>query len=213
MSEPGPPARRTQAERSAAMRARIVDAAFDRLLAGGYTATTIGAVQAAAGVARGTLLHHFPTRAALLVAVVEDIAERRLRIMDHGARPAGWDGVVDLVWTDLRSPSFLAALELWVAARTDTELRAALMPVQARLFARVHDAVADLLGSTDDPRTPTLVQFTIDLLTGSVMAGLLGDDVETNLVVERWRRTVQALADLPELPWSADTAPSATPRC
>jgi AcrR family transcriptional regulator len=195
------------------MRSRIVDAAFDRLLAGGYTATTIGAVQTAAGVARGTLLHHFPTRAALLVAVVEDIAERRLRILDDGARPAGWDGVVDLVWRDLRSPSFLAALELWVAARTDAELRAALLPVQARLFAGVHDAVADLLGSTDDPRTPTLVQFTIDLLTGSVMAGLLGDDVETNRVVERWRRTVQALADLPELPWSPSTTPAAAPRC
>ena len=44
----------------------MVEAAFDCLLDGGYATTTVGAVQARAGVARGTLLHHFPTRSALM---------------------------------------------------------------------------------------------------------------------------------------------------
>lgn len=197
--------RRSQEERSALMRGRLIDAAFASLVENGYAATSVGAVQARAGVARGTLLHHFPTRASLMVAVIDDIAEQRLRVLaDHPAEVADsdpWDRVVDLVWRDLQSESFVAALELWVAARTDAELREALLPVQERLFVTIHQAVAMLLGSTDDPRVPTLVQFTIDLLTGSTMAGLLTDQDASRRVVERWRWALGALADTPEAPW------------
>jgi AcrR family transcriptional regulator len=197
--------RRSQEERSALMRGRLIDAAFTSLVENGYAATSVGAVQARAGVARGTLLHHFPTRASLMVAVIDDIAEQRLRVLaDHPAGVADadpWDRVVELVWRDLQSESFVAALELWVAARTDAELREALLPVQERLFVTIHHAVAMLLGSTDDPRVPTLVQFTIDLLTGSTMAGLLTDQDASRRVVERWRWALGALAAVPEAPW------------
>lgn len=199
------PTRRSQEERSALMRGRLVDAAFASLVEDGYAATSVGAVQARAGVARGTLLHHFPTRASLMVAVIDDIAERRLQVLaDQPLAGDGspWDLVVDLIWRDLQSDSFLAALELWVAARTDTDLRAALVPVQERLFVTIHHAVATLLGSTTDPRVPTLAQFTIDLLTGSTMAGLLTDPEASRHVVERWRRALTALMDLPDVPWA-----------
>lgn len=188
--------RRTQAERTATTRARLVDAAYACLLETGYAATTVGAVQERAGVARGTLLHHFPTRDSLLVGVVEDIAARRLAVLAPTGTPTpdqGWDAVVDLVWRDLQSPAFLAALELWVAARTDDALREALIPVQERLFATIHRAVTALVG--DDPRAPTLVQFTIDLLSGTAMAGMLGPGREqTAVVVERWKDALVVLA-------------------
>jgi AcrR family transcriptional regulator len=191
--------RRTQAERTAATRAKLVQAAFDCLLEKGYGATTVGAVQERAGVARGTLLHHFPTRAELMIGVVEDIADRRLDVLSPATgEPAGqgWDAVVDLVWRDLQSPAFLAALELWVAARTDAALREALVPIQARLFGTIHRAVTALVG--DDPRAPTLVQFTIDLLTGTAMAGMLGPGREqTAVVVERWKDALLTLAGRP----------------
>ena len=47
--------------------------------------------------------------------------------------------VVDLAWRDLSSPIFFAALELWVAARTDAELRATLVPEQDRLLASMRE--------------------------------------------------------------------------
>src|SRR3546814_6015287 len=76
-----PPTRRTQKERSAATRATLLAAAYERLLDSGYGATTVGHVQQRAGVARGTLLHHFPTRGALMAAVVADIIDRRLQVL------------------------------------------------------------------------------------------------------------------------------------
>lgn len=197
--------RRTQQERSGATRARLLEAAFGCLLEGGYAATTVGAVQQRAGVARGTLLHHFPTRAALLAGVVEDVAERRLELLDTlptagdgsaaGADgDAGWDDLVDLVWRELNGPAYAVALELWVAARTDTELRAALLPLQERLFTTVHRGVTALVGA-DHPRAPLLVQLTLDLLTGSHLAGLLHPRPGTATLLAEWKRVLRVLAD------------------
>lgn len=203
--------RRPQQERAAATRAKIIEAAYESLLDRGYGATTVGEVQNRAGVARGTLLHHFPTRGALMAGVVEDIVERRLRVLtapgledagdksddDNGPdgvlMAASWDDVVDLVWEELQGPPFTAALELWVASRTDPDLRRALIPLQERIFGTVHRNVTRLAGE-DHPRAPMLVQFTIDLLTGAHLAGTLQPMVGASAVVEAWKVAVRELA-------------------
>lgn len=195
--------RRPQQERSAATRAKILEAAYESLLDRGYGATTVGEVQNRAGVARGTLLHHFPTRGSLMAGVVEDIIERRLRVLTSegdvdwgtggGRNVASWDDVVDLVWGELQRPPFTAALELWVASRTDPDLRQALIPLQERIFGTVHRNVTRLAGE-GNPRTPMLVQFTIDLLTGAHLAGTLQPMVGSQAVVEAWKVAVRELA-------------------
>lgn len=220
--------RRPQQERSAATRAKLIEAAYESLLDRGYGATTVGEVQNRAGVARGTLLHHFPTRGSLMAGVVEDIVERRLRVLtapgaggtagpegiagriggaddqshddndddNVGGRDpvaASWDDVVDLVWEELQRPPFTAALELWVASRTDPDLRRALIPLQERIFGTVHRSVTRLAGE-DHPRAPMLVQFTIDLLTGAHLAGTLQPMVGASAVVEAWKVAVRELA-------------------
>ena len=42
---------------------------------------------------------------------------------------------VELIWERFHGPLFVAAMELWTAARTDPELRAALLPHERRLGA------------------------------------------------------------------------------
>lgn len=193
--------RRPQQERSAATRAKLIEAAYESLLERGYGATTVGEVQNRAGVARGTLLHHFPTRGSLMAGVVEDIVERRLRVLTATGVPeaASWDDVVDLVWEELQGPPFTAALELWVASRTDPDLRRALIPLQERIFRTVHRNVTRLAGE-DHPRAPMLVQFTIDLLTGAHLAGTLQPMVGASAVVEAWKVAVRELARVDEPP-------------
>lgn len=64
------PQRRTQAERSEAMRARIAAAAFATAAAGGPSALRMRSVAEAAGISQGALLHHFPDKNALVLAAI-----------------------------------------------------------------------------------------------------------------------------------------------
>jgi AcrR family transcriptional regulator len=68
--------RRTQAERTEETRGRILDAAVHVLASKGYAGLRTADVAATAGVSRGALTHHFPSRDELLLAVVEEVFRR-----------------------------------------------------------------------------------------------------------------------------------------
>jgi AcrR family transcriptional regulator len=146
------PARRTQAERSAATRARLLEATVASLVESGYTRTTTTVIADRAGVSRGAQMHHFPSKAELVAAAVEYLSDRRaeqLRAEVDRLPKRGRDRVpraLDLLWDSHKGPLFQAALELWVAARTDAELRARLTPVEARLASTIYELARDLFG-------------------------------------------------------------------
>ncbi|WP_194828204.1 TetR/AcrR family transcriptional regulator [Nocardia sp. XZ_19_231] len=196
------PPRRTQAERRASTRARILACTAECLLERGYAATTVSAVQERAGLARGTVQHHFPTRAELLIAATTEVVDIRLEKFRREAEllPPGRDrlqSVVDLAWRDLNSPAFFIALDLWVAARTDTELRDQLVTEERRVFTEMRRLYLQVLGEpyTSDPRAEVLVEFTIDMLTGlSMTAMLTGTLGEREAVLRRWKRALAVLA-------------------
>ncbi|BCJ41039.1 putative TetR-family transcriptional regulator [Actinoplanes ianthinogenes] len=189
--------RRTQAQRSEATRLRILDATCQSLVERGYAETTTAEVLARADVPRGTLLHHFPTKVDLLVASVQHVARRRLDALaaELSALPDDadeLDAFIDGVWHHFSAPLFWAALELWNAARTDAELRAALMPVEKEIFGVLHERASALLG--DDPRVPTVVQMTFEVMTGLVMTGIVSGELgRRELLIRRWKRAAAIL--------------------
>jgi AcrR family transcriptional regulator len=147
--EPAGP--RSRSQRTADSRLLILDAAVACLVDEGYAGASTLAVQARAGVSRGRLLHHFPSRAELLVAAAAHVSTTLLREVQQRAealmadQPSGPERVgraIDLTWATFQEPPFWAAMELWTAARTDPELRAALRAEERRLRAAIR-AVAD----------------------------------------------------------------------
>ena len=196
-----PPPRRTQEERRAATRAQLLDAAVECLLERGYAATTVSEVLERAGLARGTLLHHFPTKADLMVAATSHLVNVRMARFRKTAELISptqdrLQAMVDLAWADLNSPAFFVALELWVAARTDAELRDVLVVEEAKLFASMRDGFASVLGDryADDPRAATAVEFTIDVLTGLSMTTILtGNLGRRGPLLRRWKRALAVL--------------------
>lgn len=54
------------------MRKKVLDVAEDAFQARGYHASSIGDLMAAAGVSGGALHHHFPTKKALALAVIDE---------------------------------------------------------------------------------------------------------------------------------------------
>ena len=73
MSAPAPA---RQQDRSRATQRRLLDATVDCLVEVGWAGTTTTLVAERAGVSRGAQLHHYPTKAALVVAAVEHLVER-----------------------------------------------------------------------------------------------------------------------------------------
>jgi AcrR family transcriptional regulator len=128
---------RTQAERSAATQARLLEAALACLVERGYHGTSTAAVCRRAGVTRGAQLHHYPTKAALLAAAVEHVftvrhEELRARL---AAGPLGLEALVDHLWEIYSGPTLAAWQELVVASRTDAALRRVVKRVDARFTA------------------------------------------------------------------------------
>ena len=150
------------------------------LIEHGWSGTTTTLVAEKAGVSRGAQLHHYPTKAALVLAAVEHLAARRadeIRAEAAGLPVRRLDRAVALLAAAFTGPLYVAALEVWVAARTDPPLRAALVPLEARVGRELHRLAVDLLDADETrPGVREAVQATLDLLRGLGVANLLSDD-------------------------------------
>ena len=155
VSTPSRDGARSHTERRADSRAVILNAAVEALVAHGYGGASTVVIQERAGVSRGRLLHYFPSRDALLVAAAEHLVTKRIGEMEAGFdadsdRPVAGgqriDEAVDALWKTFRQPYFWAAMELWVAARTNIALRAELVLAERRLGRAIEQVVATMFG-------------------------------------------------------------------
>lgn len=136
------PARRTQLERSAATRARVMAAAIDCLHRYGYGATGTALVAAQAGVSRGAMVHQFPAKADLMLAVVrhvysQDAAHYRQSL--ELAAPAQWvRALPSAMWEVISRPSGIAVMEIMLASRADRAFADRLGEVQRDIDREAH---------------------------------------------------------------------------
>ncbi len=78
----------TQAERRAATRARVLDAAEALFAAHGYEATSTDAILASCAISRGALYHHFPTKQAVFEAVFQRVSDAAIERAVRHAPPS-----------------------------------------------------------------------------------------------------------------------------
>jgi AcrR family transcriptional regulator len=171
--------RRTQQERSAAMRVRLLDAAVDCLYELGYSGTTTIEVAARAGVSRGAQLHHFPTKERLVTDAVRHVLAKRLEEFREAFRslPDGADkpgAAVDMLWEKLSGRVFYAWLELLVAARTDAVLREAVAEIAGQFLDQVQATAREFFSAKDG----SLISLDVAPLIGfAAMQGLALDRI------------------------------------
>jgi AcrR family transcriptional regulator len=201
---------RTQVQRSGATRALILDAAVACLVSDGYDRTTTVSVQTRAGVSRGRLLHHFPSRTALLVAAARHLAATRIAEMEQWitrsySEPSDLvkrcDRATELLWETFRQPYFWAAMELWHAARTDPELRSELLVTERQLGRAIKHVIATMYGPTlsshadfDELRELLFTSMRGEALTYALR---VQDDPRTDPKLPLWQRLARTtlLAD------------------
>lgn len=125
-----------QAQKSASTRRLIIETAIRCLVNLGYARTTTTVIAAKAGLSRGAMLHHFPSKIKIIRAAVEFLHAKRLRAFRKAMakEPGSADDHVHLgvegYWAHVKHPWFVAFFELAVAARTDKQLAAILFPAQ-----------------------------------------------------------------------------------
>jgi AcrR family transcriptional regulator len=176
--------RRSNVERSATTRSKLINAAIDLLYREGYSATTTISVAAKARVSRGAMLHQFPSRVALLLAVAEFIAAEQSRFRSENmntqkdATPAErLQAAAKVSWEMHSHPAAMALLEIIMATRSDEPLRQGFAPFAKIWRERRREAAVQMaaeLGIDDVTQ--------IDALLGLQAASLSGMAIERMFV-------------------------------
>lgn len=196
------PARRTQAERRATTRDALVRATVESLVELGYARTTTQEVQRRAGVSRGALTHQFTAKFDLVLAAVEHLYEEFSASVRQAAADLPAESTarirlgVELVWERFHGQLFVAAMELWGAARTDAELRAALLPHERRLGVQLRSLAMEVFGEqvARHPQAEAVYQVLLTSMRGQALTYALQPDApRTGPHVEHWQSFVEAL--------------------
>ena len=188
-----------QAERRRITRGKLLDATIDSLIEIGYSRTTTVEVGERTGLSRGTQLHYFPSKADLLVAAIEHLADERSKEFDvalqarleQGDDPV--DAMVDMLWTMFSDPIYWAVIELMVAARTDPELLERLQAFERSLGSRIYSAFKELTGRQGREAKGSL-EMTLYFMRGLAMERIFREnDAHYANLIERWKKSLRTM--------------------
>ncbi len=169
-------------QRSEETRARILEAAFQSFAREGYDATGVAEICAAAGVSKGAFYHHFPTKQAVFLTLLEDWLQgidRELAAALEGS-PSVAAGILRMAErareifraADRRLPMFL---EFWTQASRDTQIRQVVIAPYRRYetyFAGlIRGGIAD--GSLEPIDADLAARALVSLAVGLFLQGLL----------------------------------------
>jgi AcrR family transcriptional regulator len=208
---------KTQTERRTHTRRALLDATFSCLVERGYAGTSTNDIIRVAGVSRGALLHHFASKAELMGEAVEDVFTRCEMEFREGfaALPIEQrtlDHALEELWAIFRGPTFDAAVELLVAARTDTELREVLHAVLQRFRRNVLADFGVLFPATAaGPDGSTLVELAFAVLEGAALNHDVGFADEADAVVALLRSLARQRSELPPTAPPTETTETTEP--
>ncbi|MFI9381679.1 TetR/AcrR family transcriptional regulator [Kutzneria sp. NPDC052558] len=186
--------RLTQQERTERTRELLLDATVDCLVELGYARTSTNEICRRAGVSRGAQQHHFATKADLMAHAIEHLVSKLVASMSEypSVSLPGPDRVamgIDLLWQGYSGSLSTAVMELWVAARTDPELRAAMHPIDKALARRTGELFHEVLGDHAPPDQPDVpLWLTVNLIRGLALDAMLGGDpTRRDQLLQEWK--------------------------
>lgn len=189
-----------QALRSTRMRRRLCEAAIAVLCEVGYEALSTGMIAARAGVSRGAQTHHFATKADMIVGAFEHLlgSWEEARVAAFGGpelKDVSFEVYLRFVWREIFSqPSYVAALELMLAARVDRELGERLRALLASPTGERNLRWRQLLRFPDEKKEEQFQYMTLCLLRGmAVHSSFNRSDAMNETVLEAWIELAKTL--------------------
>lgn len=167
--------RRSQADRSAATRAKVIAAARDVLCAQGYSGATMHAIRDAAGMSLGAIQHQFPTKAKLMAAVAAEFSAYRVRVYREAIRRGrtpreSMENLIDANFEMISRPEMAAVLEIHLARRNDPDLDREVGPSTRRFDRRVRLWAYSILHAAGIAENE--INLSVQLLNNAVTRGL-----------------------------------------
>ena len=168
------------AERSATTRLKLVEATIQCLYELGYHQTSTVVVTKRAKVSRGAMLHHFPSKADLMMAAMNHIRSKRgdahrKHLERFKTEREQFLQLIDVLWEEFQTPTGVARIELMLGSRNDPELRPRFSELNLEL-ERVHKeriwARAERLGIRDRKKIDAFVQLYAAALRGLAIDAL-----------------------------------------
>ncbi len=178
---------------------KLLLAAEQRFLQKGYTATTVDEICSSAGATKGAFFHHFPSKEALALTVVEAHGRRRFEMLtesivqsdDPVSRVYGFiDHVVRSMMEAEESSCLVAALTLEMAG-VNPKFRAVCAEAFHRLTSHVCSLMDEALTAQRVTRGPTpkalAEQFVATYQGALVLARAQDDRQVVKVSIEQFR--------------------------
>ena len=177
------------AERSAATRLKLICATIATLNAVGYPATTTIEVVRRAKVSRGAMLHHFGTRAELLLATAEHVLreqeiDRREMLRDIERGEERFYAITDAMWNSMRRPEAKALTEIMLGARSDPEIYGPFATLMREFNRRLLDGpniIAEDHGYADTRLVRAMARLHVAAMRGLMIDKLYWDEDDTSI--------------------------------
>jgi AcrR family transcriptional regulator len=167
-------------QRSEETRAHILEAAVKRFAVSGYDAASVDDICSEAGVSKGAFYHHFPSKQAIFLALMEgwlktiDVGLGDLRQSSVPETFTHMTQLLPLIFAaaDERLPMFL---EFWLQASRDEKVwEATIAPYRhyrEHFEKMIRDGIAE--GSLKEVDAQAAAQVVLSLAVGLVLQGIL----------------------------------------
>ncbi len=192
------PRPKTQAERRAETRAALLDATIESLITYGYAKSTTGRIAELAGVSRGAQTPYFRSRTELMGAAVTHLSELRIAAAHErfAGKQVSIEEGLDAIWDEVQGPVFDAALEMWVASRTEPELRETLLRMERDVATAIAREAESALGEA--AKRPGFADDLIFALATMRGLGLLrvSHGVSSRTLAKRWGQAREHLIQI-----------------
>jgi hypothetical protein len=137
-----------------------------------------------------------------VVDAVRHIADRQTSRLLAEASPEGSDAAAtaladplewfDDLWRHFTTPVFGAVLELWVAARTDPDLRQSLLPYEKQLGRTLRELALGG-GAPATPQFNQIFEMTLTYFRGLALTTILSSREHRDYLLMTWRQTVASM--------------------
>ncbi len=188
-------------KRSLETRRILMEATLDTIRDLGYHHASTTEIIERAGVSRGAMLHHYPTKIALLAATFQHLHGQTLADVESLINAAEQE---ELTWADLldeimtryfQGRHWDVFLEIIVAARTDPDLWEQLVPIVQQYHAQVNNVWhRHFTTATVDSEITTLLNLSLCVLRGMALQMLVRDDPHCYLgIMQQWKAMIAPL--------------------